>query len=148
MTDSFETFVREVEPGLRSALAGHLPLDRVADAVAEALAYAWENWPQVAALDNPAGYLFRVAQSHSRSKLDGLLPGPDVIRLPRVEPGLGKAMRSLPARQRSVVWLVHGCGWTYAETAEALQISVSAVGTHLSRGMERLRTNLGVPADD
>lgn len=144
---TFDDFVRAVEPGLRRALAGHLPPDVVSDALGEAFAYAWENWDQVQLLDNPGGYLFRVAQSRSRSRLAGALPLPDPARLPHVEPQLGPAMRSLSTNQRSAIWLVHGCDWTYAETAEALGISASAVGTHLARGMARLRTNLGVNAD-
>ena len=144
---TFEEFVGAVEPGLRRALLGHLPVDVVPDALGEAFAYAWEHWDRMQVLDNPAGYLFRVAQSRSRSRLAGVLPGPDPTRLPHVEPGLGDAMRRLPGQQRSAVWLVHACGWTYAEAAEALNISSSAVGTHVARGMARLRSQLGVVSD-
>jgi RNA polymerase sigma-70 factor (ECF subfamily) len=146
--ESFEEFVVNHEGGLRRALVGHLAPEMVADAVAEALAYAWEHWERVGQMACPAGYLFRVAQSRSRGRRDGLLPGPDPHRLPDVEPRLGEAMRSLPERQRSAVWLVHGCGWTYAEVAEALEISPSAVGTHLQRGMSRLRVYLGAMPGD
>lgn len=145
--DGFEEFVTRVEPPLRRALVGHLPLDAVADAVAEALVYAWQNWEQVRDLANPGGYLFRVAQTRSRRRLEGVLPGPDAGRLPHVEPQLGAAMRALPVQQRSAVWLIHACGWTYAETAEALGITPSAVGTHVARGMAGLRHRLGVGSD-
>lgn len=141
---SFDRFVAAVEPGLRRALAGHLASSEVPDALGEAFAYAWQHWADVCTLDNPAGYLFRVAQSRSRRRREGFLPAPDPGRLPHVEPGLAAAMRALPVKQRSVVWLVHGCRWSYAETAEALDISASAVGTHLSRAMTRLRSELGV----
>jgi RNA polymerase sigma-70 factor (ECF subfamily) len=140
---SFEGFVTEVEPRLRRALAGHLPLDAVPDAVGEALAYAWQHWERVRDLDNPAGYLFRVAQSRSRRRREGVPVGPDPTRLPEVEPALGPAMRALAPQQRSAVWLVHACGWTYAETASALGITPSAVGTHLTRGLAHLRQALG-----
>lgn len=140
---SFEDFVGEVEPRLRRALAGHLPAAAVPDAVGEALAYAWTHWDRVRTLDNPAGYLFRVGQSRTRRRREGVPPGPDPTRLPEVEPGLGPALRALAPQQRSAVWLVHACGWTYAETASALGISPSAVGTHLTRGLAHLRTALG-----
>jgi DNA-directed RNA polymerase specialized sigma24 family protein len=65
-----------------------------------------------------------------------------------VEPPLVDAMRSLSSQQRSVAWLVHGCGWRYGEVSVALDISVSAVGTHLARAMTRLREQLGVTARD
>ncbi|MBV9950814.1 MAG: sigma-70 family RNA polymerase sigma factor [Acidimicrobiia bacterium] len=145
--DAYAAFVVAHEVSLRRALAGHVPLDAVADAVAEAFAYAWEHWERVAVMERPVGYLFRVAQSRSRRRADGLLPGPDPHRLPDVEPGLGPAVRALPPQQRSVVWLVVACGWTYGETAEALEITASSVGTHLTRAMTRLRSDLGVTND-
>jgi DNA-directed RNA polymerase specialized sigma24 family protein len=144
---SFEEFVGTVEPSLRRALVGHLPPHAVPDALAEAFAYAWEHWERLQTLENPAGYLFRVAQSRSRSRRPGLPPPPDPSRLPHVEPRLGDAMKALSTQQRSVVWLVHACDWTYAETADALGISPSAVGTHLARGMAHLRADLGANTD-
>ena len=57
MSDSahFEEFVLRVEPGLRRALIGAVGVDRVEDAVAEALAYAFEHWAEVSEMVNPAG---------------------------------------------------------------------------------------------
>lgn len=146
--EPFEQFVLALEPGLRRALVAHLPPESIQDALAEAMAYAWEHWTDVQGMANPAGYLFRVAQSRSRSRKAGVLPDPDPHRMPHIEPRLGEAMRALPSRQRSAVWLVHGCGWSYAEAAEALQISRSAVGTHVERGMVHLREHLGVTDRD
>lgn len=140
----FECFVAEIRPRLTRSLTGHLPIDLVPDAVAEALGYAWERWPTVRSHPNPGGLLFRVAQSRVRRRLSGVLPGPDPQSLPHVEPRLGMVMRSLPAQQRSAVWLVHACGWSYAEAAEAMGISSSAVGTHVARGLVRIRQQLGV----
>jgi DNA-directed RNA polymerase specialized sigma24 family protein len=145
---TFDDFVAEVEPGLRRALVGHLPPAVVPDALSEAFAYAWENWSQMADLANPGGFLFRVAQSRIRSRRHGLLPGPDPVRLPHVEPELGPAMRALSDQQRSAVWLVHACGWSYADAGVALDISPSAVGTHVSRAMAKLREHLGVHVDE
>jgi RNA polymerase sigma factor (sigma-70 family) len=140
----FEEFVSRVEPGLRRALAGHLPLQRVPDALSEAFAFAWERWDSVRAMANPGGYLFRVAQSRSRTRQQGLTEPAAPAESPAVEPALAMAMRSLSSQQRSVVWLVHGCGWSYREAAEALDISPTAVGTHLGRALARLREQLGV----
>ena len=142
----FEALVERVEPDLRRALAGHVREDAVEDAVAEALAYAWENRQRVLGMENPAGYLFRVAQSKSRRNREGLLVWSGEREMPDVEPGLPNALAALSPTQASAVWLVHGCGWTYAVAAEALGVSVSAVGTHLSRGLDRLRRELGVTA--
>ena len=75
------------------------------------------------------------------------LPYPDLPAvapdsIPDVEPGLVDALQALSPMQRQTVWLVHACDWSYAETATALEISASAVGTHLSRGMSKLRQQL------
>ena len=74
--DAFERFVREVEPGLRRALSGHLDRERVPDALAEAFAYAWQHRERVMAMENPSGYLYRVAQSKSRTRRHGWLEWP------------------------------------------------------------------------
>lgn len=143
----FEAFVERVEPSLRRALTGHIGEHAVADAVAEALAYAWEHRDRVLHMENPAGYLYRVAQSRSRRRRQGLLLWSGEDRLPHVEPGLPAALAALPHTQATAVWLVHGCGWSYAMAAEALGVSVTAVGTHLARGLSRLRRALGVNLD-
>ena len=62
--EDFEAFVLAVGPRLRRALLGVVGVNRVDDAVSEAFAYAYEHWDRLAEMSNPAGYLFRVAQSH------------------------------------------------------------------------------------
>jgi RNA polymerase sigma-70 factor (ECF subfamily) len=140
----FEAFVREAEPRLRRALVGHVPRSEVPDALADAFAYAWENWERVSAMDNPVGFLFRVAQSRRRGRRQGFAPPAGGDHVPDFETRLSSAIRGLSRRQRTAVWLVHGCGFTYAETAAALGISASAVGTHVARAMQSLRTALKV----
>ena len=140
----FEAFVQRIEPSLRRALAGHLHPDDVADAEAEAFAYAWQHRDRVMAMENPGGYLYRVAQSRSRRRKQGFLPWASDSHVPDVEPGLPAALAALSPLQQRAVWLVHGCGWSYAETAEALGTSASTVGSHVSRALERLREQLGV----
>lgn len=142
---AFDEFVERHEPSLRRALAGHVPAHQVDDALSEAFLYAFANWHRVQDMHSPAGYLFRVAQSKSRVGRRVLMPPvPSDDARDRIEPGLIDAMRSLPSQQRSAVWLVHGCGWTYAEVAEALGITRSAVGTHVTRGLTSVRRRLGV----
>lgn len=143
--ESFETFAAEAEPKLRRAFAGALGVERQADAVAEALAYGWEEWDKVRGMEYPLGYLFRVGQSRTRPRKP--------LRLPRVEhasgentfePGLPAALMALPDTQRTAVWLAHGCRWSHQEIAEVLDVSSSTVSTHVNRGLERLRKELGV----
>jgi DNA-directed RNA polymerase specialized sigma24 family protein len=143
----FEEFVRTTEPGLRRALVGHLAREAVADALAEAFAYAWEHWDRVMRLEHPTGYLFRVAQSKARIRKQGFLPWSSPDATPEVEPALVGALAGLSPAQSRAVWLVHACGWTYAETAEALHMSPSTVGSHVSRALGHLREQLGVAVD-
>jgi RNA polymerase sigma-70 factor (ECF subfamily) len=64
--------------------------------------------------------------------------------MPDVEPRLVPALLRLPRSQRLAVWLEHGCGWTHAEAAAVLGVSTSTASTHVARGLERLRRELGV----
>ncbi|MEO1064748.1 MAG: sigma-70 family RNA polymerase sigma factor [Actinomycetota bacterium] len=143
----FAAWIAAVEPRLRRALVGAMGVDRAGDAVAEALAWAWEHWGRARELEHPAPYLFRVALSRSRRRRQGWLRAPEPGRLPEIEPGLVSALLALPTRQRECVWLVHGCGWTHVEVGEALGISASTVANHVNRGMDKLRTRLGVVSD-
>ncbi len=147
MERDFDLFAADAEPRLRRALLGSLGVQRYADAVAEALAYAWEHWDRVGVMDHPIGYLFRVGQSKTRPAKRPTLPTIPAEDLPQVEPGLAEALMALPDRQRAAVWLAHGCGWTHGEIAEVLDVSVSTVSTHVNRALERLRTELGVTND-
>jgi RNA polymerase sigma-70 factor (ECF subfamily) len=143
----FEAFVQAMDPQLRRALSAHLPPERVADAIAEAFAYAWQHWKRVQEMDNPGGYLYRVAQSKTRSRKQGFLPWPADAELPDYEPGLAPALLELSPAQLRAIWLVHGCGWSHVEAGVALRMSASTVATHVSRALDRLRTRMGVRDD-
>lgn len=140
---AFTAFVTAVEPRLRRALVGVRGRDAGRDATAEALAWAWEHWDEVQAMENPAGYLYRVGTSRTRERRRALLPWKGDTPSPAFEPGLSPALAALSDRQRAAVVLVHGCGWSYTEVAEAIGVTKSSVGTHVARGMEQLRTALG-----
>ena len=143
---SFEAFFAEVEPRLRVAASAAFGFEVGADAAAEALMYGWEHWDRVSAMENPSGYLFRVARSKSRRlrRRAVVLPAVTAESSVWVESGLPDALASLSERQRTVVLLVHSMGWTQSEVANLLGISQGAVRTHLERGLKRLRVKLGV----
>jgi len=146
-TAEFDDFVRSARPRLVRALAPTRG-DTALDGAAEALAYAWEHWIEVSEMQNPIGYLYRVGQSKTRRRRQPVLPKPEAIGLPDVEPRLIPALLRLPRTQRVAVWLVHGCGWQYAEAAEALGTSTSMIGNHVSRGLTRLRAELKADNND
>ncbi|MEM8708987.1 MAG: hypothetical protein AAGE98_21175 [Actinomycetota bacterium] len=65
-TSTFATFFAEAEPKLRPALIARYGGELGRDATAEALAYGWQHWDRVAAMDNPVGYLYRVGERWGR----------------------------------------------------------------------------------
>ena len=144
---AFSAFVGEVEPRLRRAFGLLRGAEAGRDATAEALAWAWEHWDEVQAMANPAGYLYRVGQSRTRWKPERFAPPSTPPDAPGFEPGLVPALGRLTVRQRTAVVLVHGCGWTHQEVADALELSRSSVATHVERALAQLRTELGVDRD-
>ena len=143
----FAEFVAEVEPRLRRALVAAYGGERGREAVAEALAWGWEHWSELAVMDNPAGYLYRVGQSRTRPRKEPprfeAPPGAE----PWIEPELLPALAALTERQRVAVVLVHGFGWTHREVADLTDLAVTSVQNHVERGLEKLRAALEVHLD-
>jgi RNA polymerase sigma factor (sigma-70 family) len=143
----FDRFARAVGDRLRVVLVARYGVELGNDACAEALAFAWERRETVLAMENPAGYLYRVAQTavrrdHRRRRVPDL-PVEAPVTLADPEPGLHDALRRLTEDQRVAVVLVHGYGWRYQEVADVLGVPVSTVRNHLHRGLKRLRRLLG-----
>jgi RNA polymerase sigma factor (sigma-70 family) len=146
-TDSFTEFFSDVEPKLRRALTAALGAEVGREACAEALAYGWEHWDRLRLIDNPAGYLYRVGRGRGRrmrtSRRVSVAPVA-VESASWFEPGLVDALQRLPEKQRVVVSLMHGYGWSMAEVAELLGVGKSTVQSYDDRAMKRLRRQMGV----
>jgi DNA-directed RNA polymerase specialized sigma24 family protein len=146
-SDSFTVFVGEREADLRRALTAGFGSEVGREAVAEALAYGWEHWERVGATENPAGYLFRVAQRKARRMTSrGINLGFEeaVSSEAWFEPGFEPAWASLSDRQRVVVGLLHAFDWSLGEVAALLGVSRSSVQSYEQRGLTKLRRALGV----
>ena len=146
---TYEAFVQSGGARLRRAFIAAYGPDVGAEATSDALAYAWEHWDRVSAMQNPTGYLYRVGQSKARRyhRRPLRLPQPEATAQPWVEPGLPSALERLSERQRQAILLCHGYGWTLAEVGELLDVGPSTVQRHLDRGMTKLRATLGVDDD-
>lgn len=119
------------------------------DSTDAALAWAWENWARLCGMTNPAGYLYRVAQTRARRAVTRGRP----VTFPS-EPShsdseaslfggdLADALRDLPDRQRLAVLLVHVYGWTPSEVGEITGMPAVTVRSHLRRGLRHLRTSI------
>jgi len=154
VSDDFEGFVGDVGRRVERALVAAYGLEIGTEAAAEALAVAWERWDEVAALENPAGFLYRVGQSRARphlrwSRRTGGFPSsyqiPVTAGAGDVDvDGLLTALGELSRSQRVAVVLVRMYGFTYREAAELMNESEPAVTNHIHRGMARLRQIMGV----
>lgn len=149
--EAFTRFVERHEPRLRHALGASFGPALGSDAAAAALSWAWETWPRAAGLANPVAYLYKVGRSSLR--LDRVreapraeVPGGSVDTEP-FDPDLVRALAGLTEQQRAAVVLVHGFGWTLADTAEVLGITVSSVRNHVRRGIAKLHAVLEEEAD-
>jgi RNA polymerase sigma-70 factor (ECF subfamily) len=158
--EGFAAFFAEAEPRLRRALVARLGPERGREATAEALAWAFEHWTEVAAMANGVGYLYRVGVSRTRSRKAvelervaaaapvraGRGGDPELIGAAdptEVDPELWAAVLDLTDNQRVAVVLVHAFGWSMGDVADLLEVSVPTVGTHLRRGLANLRRRLG-----
>lgn len=149
--EAFIRFVDTYERRLSEALIALLGEVVGRDAAAEALSYGWEHWPRVSAMDNPVGYLYVVgrdrATRHERRRRDRPTdrpPTPPEDPSLWFEPALPELVAQLSDRERQVVMLLYAFEWSMSEISELLDVSKSAVQSYASRGLEKLRTGLGV----
>lgn len=145
----FTRFVKETEPRLSYALAAAYGIEVGAEATADALTWAWENWSKVETMKNPAGYLYRVGQSKARRYFRPvvLFPALPALEAPGVDPDLHVALANLSRNQRVAAVMVHGLGYSEREVADLLGISSWSVRTHAERGLSKLRNALEVKID-
>jgi DNA-directed RNA polymerase specialized sigma24 family protein len=145
----FLEFARALEPRLRVALVARFGPHRGREAAAEALTWAWEHWDRLEAVQNRAGYLYRVGTRRAARQrwLRGVPLAAPRDEWPWVEPGLPTALAALTVAQRQAVVLIEGYGLSYTETADLLGVSRRTVQTHVRRALARLRSDLGVGSD-
>jgi RNA polymerase sigma-70 factor (ECF subfamily) len=143
---AFSEFVESHGERLRRVLVAGYGVEVGNDVCADALAYAWEHWERVRNLDNPIGYLYRVAQSstrrHRRWSRRVALPIEPPPNIEAHDPELSSALSGLTQRQRQCVVLVHVYDWTYQQTADALNLPLTSVRNHVHRGLAALRREL------
>ena len=139
-------------------IQGMVPLPEVFGAFGRASAQLWHNavalfgpetahWDRLGRMANPVGYLFRIAQNRARRSLRRREPPPTIPTVSHevtIEPALTDGLQALSERQRVVVGLIHGYGWSFAEVGDLLGIAKSSVQRHEERGMAALRKHLGV----
>jgi RNA polymerase sigma-70 factor (ECF subfamily) len=135
------------------ALAGPDVAEEIAQ---EAFLKAHRNWAEVGQLDDPVGWVKKVARNLAVDRVRRL--GAEARALVRVgQPphvvmsdstlGVWDAVRRLPRRQREAVVLMYVEGLTRAEIAAAMGVSTETVKTHLDRARSFLAEALEDPND-
>jgi RNA polymerase sigma factor (sigma-70 family) len=146
---AFDEFVRADGQRLRRVMSSQYGVDIGCDSTDSALAWAWEHWDRLCGISNPAGYLYRVAQTQARRAISSGRP----VTLPpeptsgtdassSIDVDLADALRQLPDQQRLVVLMVHVYGWTPIEVGRITGTPAVTVRSHLRRGLRHLRTTL------
>jgi RNA polymerase sigma-70 factor (sigma-E family) len=126
------------------------------DLAQDAFVKAYERWGRISRMDNPSGYLYRMALNAHRSRLRRLglaarravaPTSSDAISESDDRDEIRRSLAKLPEGQRVVVVLVAWLGMTSEEAGEVLGISPGAVRVRLSRAKGALRSSTeGAPA--
>ena len=142
----FDALIDEIRARLLPALVAKWGIEVGSDLCSEVEEYAWEHQRKVVAMENPLGYLYRVAQSKSRSHVRWMkrttFPSrlPDIVHEDMQLHDTLQMLAGLKPDQRACVMLVHAFGWTYAEVAELLGVTRAVVNHHVHRGIAQLRS--------
>lgn len=118
----------------------------------EALAKAWQRWPELQDMDSPDRWVFRVAlnlssswirrraaERRAKQRLATAVVSPAD---PRETLDVREALRALPKREREVITLRYYGGLSTADVAEVLGISVGSVKSASFDARARLRDAL------
>lgn len=150
-----ELFRREF-PRLVRTLSVVDGAEAAADAVQEAFIHADRRWRTVRLLDDPAGWVRRVAVNRllngkrnrlRRSEILAAVRPVDETELDPLDLDLLAAVRALPRQQRMVVCLHHLGGASVAEVAADMDIATGTVKSHLHDARFALRRTMEVTDD-
>lgn len=150
---SFESFFFDNRDAVAHALALTIgDLDLATDATDEAMIRAYQRWAHVGTLQQPAGWVFRVALNYSRSRFRRVarkaryattLRGDHHIDVPFsdhiADSKLLSALHSLPPERRAVVVLRVLLEFSEQECATTLGIRRGTAKSRLHRGLTQLR---------
>ena len=144
-----DDFVVIARPSLERALVARCGLQDGMDAASSAIEYAYREWPRLATMANPIGYLYKVGQSSARRaqgrrhRLKVLVDDPVSVDA-AVDVDLQRALMRLRPDQRVAVVLVHAHGHSYADAAALMDVPVTTLTNHVTRGLAHLRQVLEI----
>ena len=131
------------------------------DLVQETLSRVYSIWGRMARIDNPAAYTqtilvrtFLTQRRRYSAAERPLADLPEALASPRGAEDLAlrlallQALRELPPKDRAVVVLRYWEDRSVEETADAMNVSSSAVRTRSTRALAKLRERLGGSLSD
>lgn len=143
----FDVFTATDGKRLQRALVAAYGPEDGADIYADAMLRAWSDWASIGTMTNPAGYLWRVAQSshrrYRRWTRKPQFPSRAVLeRNDLTDRDLFLSLGSLSDSERVAVVMIHAHRATYQEVADLLEVPVTTVNNLVHRGLHRLRADL------
>ena len=150
----FALFYEQWRPQVRRGLALTLGDVGLADeAVDEAMTRALASWDKIRHYDRPDGWLYRVGLNWARGVfrkrryelLADLEPTHHRIHDHLPDPDLIEAVARLSLKLRTVVVARYYLDLSTSEVADALEVPEGTVKSRLSRALQRLARDLGVP---
>ena len=157
LSHDFETFYGDARDAVvRAVTMTTGDRDLSVEAVDEAMVRAYQRWSHVSRLENPGGWVYRVALNWATSVLRRRhRPWPfggsaerSVEQPSMAEPDVMRALAELEVRQRAVVVCRYVLGWSEAETAAALATPVGTVKSRLHRANRQLSSRLAHLQDE
>lgn len=135
---------------LAYAIVGNKP--EAEDAAAEAMAKAHLHWGRIGSLPYRDAWVLRVAGNEARTIVrrrrrpapETELGGPAFEESVLMRVGLRAAVSTLPRRQREAITLRYLAGLDDVEIAAVLRIGQASVRTHVRRGLQALRADIGM----
>jgi RNA polymerase sigma-70 factor (ECF subfamily) len=155
--ERFEDFFDAQRPRLFAALCLVTGSRQEAEELSQdAFLRIWERWDRVVGMEEPVGYLFRVAMNLFRRRLRRTRVV-STLRLPQRElddayatvdarDELVRALRDLTPRQRGAVVLTTMLGYSSEEAGAVLGIQASTVRVLAMNARETLRRKVGDPS--
>jgi RNA polymerase sigma-70 factor (sigma-E family) len=152
-SDGFDHWFRGLHPAVHATVERLLGSRAAADdIVAEAFVRALVRWSRISRLDHRDAWLFRVATNLAIDVLRRRPPRPDTTAAGtgaapdgaaavELRLLLTPALRRLSRRQRETVVLRYLGQMSEREVADALDLPVGTVKTHLRRGLNALRSD-------
>jgi len=130
------------------------------DVVQDALVKAIEALPRTGSIENPEGWLFRIAhnaaldylrrrtrQAAAHEDMDMIADPADPVRDHQIAAASLRTFMRLPAAQRGIVILTDVLGYSPQEVSDVMGSSIAAVKSALQRGRMRLRELAQEPDD-